>query len=55
MLTYVAPEQEFLNFQEAQESIPPAYVRKAGQWANPTTTLFLATIDCFKIPALDLL
>ncbi len=47
-------ERVFLIFYGAQESIPPAYVA----WRAGTTTLFLlgslflASIDCSKIPAL---
>ncbi len=43
-------EPEFFNFNETQESIPPAYVAwRAGTITIPT--LFLAPIDCLKIPA----
>ncbi len=51
----------FLNFEGAHESIiknrfrQPMLPGVAGQYDNPIPSLFLAPIDCSKIPALNVL
>ena len=51
------PGPEFSNIQGAQESIPRNHSASlcslAGRYGNPIPTLFLAPIDCLKIPALN--
>jgi hypothetical protein len=53
--TYTA-EPEFLNFYESQESIQKginsaSLCSLAGRHDNPIPALFLAPINCLKIPA----
>jgi hypothetical protein len=50
-------EPEFLNFSGAQKSIPMNQFHLAVEFGGPvkqpySPTLFIAPIDCLKIPAL---
>jgi hypothetical protein len=45
-VTLYTPETVLLNFEGAQESIPPSRCSLAGRYDNPIPVRFLAHIDC---------